>query len=122
MTFDYSPVAQSATTAISEYGVAVTLRKITQTVNPAAPWENSTETTTDYSCRGLLKGVEYKLINGTTILSTDEMLTIGGSDLSVTPTTNDTVIIGGTSYSVVAYMPLKPGGTVVLHKIVVRAA
>ena len=118
---DWEAEAQEATADIQEVGAAMTLRQtVSGEYDPVADTE--TTTTTDYPCSGLLKGVEFKLIDNTNILASDLMAVVGGSDLDVEPKPNDKWFVGTDQYTVIAWRPVRPGGVTILHKVVVRSA
>jgi ABC-type tungstate transport system permease subunit len=119
---NYTAAAAKAATAIQKAGTSMALRVASAGTFTPSTGSVSGSTTTDYTCSGVLKNVEYKWIDNTNILATDMMVLVGGSDLSVEPKAGDTWLIGTEEFTVVAWRPVRPGGTVILHKIVIRRA
>lgn len=119
---NYAALAKNAATQIKAAGTAMTLRVTTPGAYDPATGEEAGATVKDHPCYGVLKSVEFKMIDGTNILASDQMALVGGSDLPVNPGPGDTWIVGADAYTVVAWRPVRPGGVVVLHKVVLRIA
>ena len=83
-----------------------TLRR--KTAGPATPWDTDAEAFTDYSVAVLVGYYRSALIDGDNIRMGDRKVMMEAG--SVTPTTEDRIIIGGSDYAIVSIMPASPGG------------
>lgn len=117
MTF-YSDMAATASELLAEFGMAVTLSRMTQgAYNPATGTNTNTPTT--HAGTGVKLDYEQSEIDGTHIRVGDQRVYLA-PDLAVTPQTGDTLTIGAEVWKVIASRPLSPAGVVVLHDVQVR--
>lgn len=74
-----------------------------------------------YPVNVLLGSFTVKEIDGTLIQSSDVKVTIAADALSIEPTQQDRIEIGGEAHEVVEVMPLKPAGIVLMWVLACRS-
>lgn len=110
----------SAKKLITKYGAAMTLRRTSGgTYNPNAG-SISGATTTDYPCRGVIQEYRAGEIDGMSVLFGDKKILVSASGLAIVPESEDLLIIGSNTYSVINNSPLSPGGVDVIYTVQVR--
>lgn len=119
---NYAALAKQVKKQIDAVGALVTLRKRTQATFDPAAGTYSSDSTTDYTVRALLKVPD--LVGSGDRFRPDSSVREGGlvaimpsSGLVVTPAAGDLLIVEGVPYTVISNKPLFPGGTVLLHKV-----
>jgi len=122
----YTRLQKTADKLFKSKGQTVTItRQSAGSYNPATG--AATVTTTTQTGVGVIFDYGLKQIDGTLIKAGDKLLYLSpynsaGAALTA-PVLNDTVTIGGATYTVV--MPLKtvnPGGTVIMYELNLRGA
>ena len=113
---DYAKSKATAERLISNFGQSGTL---TQTVNSGASY-NPTRTSTDYACKLSVMSYRERDIDGSDIQRGDKQVYLSTEGLSVVPSENDLLSIGGVKHKIVDLMPLSPAGMVVFWKAQVR--
>lgn len=108
MSFDYAPILATATRLLTDFGQTCTLKRNTR--------DGSTATQTGVA-------VSVKITEG-------ERANIGGAEIparkyyvsgAVTPKSGDILTVGSDSAPVMRADPLKPGATVIIWSVIVRA-
>lgn len=124
MTFDYTKSAATALRLLTKFGRSVTLRKQTPGAYDPATSSN-TITNTDYTGQGALLDFNERQLGtnfagGSTIQQGDKYLLLAPSGITVAPVTNDLLIFGSDTWTVLNVKTLAPAGTAVLHKLHLR--
>lgn len=120
-TFDYVESRDDADELLTEFGQAVSLRRITASGNP---WE-PTQATADYATVAAILDYNARQIDGENILVTDRRALVAAGPLtalgitSITPP--DSLVVGGVAVPIVRAMPLNPAGVTVLYDCQLRA-
>ena len=114
--FDYSGVKATAERLIRRFGQDATLVRETQ---GGEPWD-PVIVETEYACQAAVMDYSQSLIDGTRIQADDRQIYLSTEGLTVTPTTSDSLSVGGVSFSIINVMPLNPGGTVVFYELQCR--
>jgi hypothetical protein len=114
----YSEMAATALELLTEFGMSVTLNRVTPgAYNPATG--TSAPSSAAHAGIGAKFDYDQDEIDGTKIRTGDQRVYIAPSR-AVTPRTADTLTIGSELWQVVASRPLAPAGVVVLHDVQVR--
>lgn len=117
MSFDYAPLAAAAVEMLTTYGRAATLRRVGPGNGPA---HNPGEVTTNYTCTAFVSRFRAREIDGQRILSTDKLVLIA-PDVATEPKPGDLIVeTDGSILTVVDSTPVKPAGTVLLHRVQAR--
>lgn len=121
MTFDYAKTAASAERMLKKYGAAGTISRAGAEGSPdpltGVP-QPSFETVQDIV--GVVFPIDSKLVDGTTVLATDETAYI--STVGVwKPRSTDVLAINDQTYTVMDVKWLAPAGVAVLGELIVRA-
>lgn len=114
--FDYSGVKATAERLIRRFGQDATLVRETQGGDPWDPVTSNTE----FACQAAVMAYSQNLIDGTRIQADDRQIYLSTESLTITPTTSDSLSVGGVSFSILNVRPLNPGGTVVFYEIQAR--
>lgn len=116
MTFDYAKSRTTAERLIKRFGQSATL---TQTAS-SGPSYDPVQTTTDHECTLAVLSYNDSDIDGTLVQQGDKVVYLSAEGLSVVPTKDDRLKIGGEVHEIIYLMPLSPAGTVVFWKVQVR--
>ncbi len=114
--FDYSGVQSTAERLVRRFGQDATLTRVTQGGEPYDPVTSETE----FACQAAVTTYSQSLVDGTRIRADDRQIYLSTEDLTITPTTADTLTVGGVELSIISVRPLNPGGTVVFYEIQAR--
>jgi len=117
----YDATKASAAKAIKKSGVAMTLNRKSTTA-ATNPWEPPTETTTAYSCNGVITNYSAYEIDGTVIRRDDRKVLLAAGGLAVVPTTADTLTIGGVELAIMHVEPIAPSNDPIIYTVQVRNA
>ena len=119
MSFDYAEIAQVAHEILAEFGAeGVLARKERGTVyDPGAGGYG--ETTVTQPCTAVVFPVDQKLVNGTTVLATDEQAYLSAVGLTV-PAPTQVLTWQGADYTLMSVKSLAPAGLPVLVELIVR--
>jgi hypothetical protein len=79
-----------------------------------------TETTTDYNLRGVLQDIKAREVNEL-IQAGDKRLFIAATDLAVTPSTADRVIISTISHQIINVQTIEQDNQSITYELVLRA-
>lgn len=115
-TFDYTRTRATADRLLARFGQTGAIRRVYST----GPVYDPVQTTTDYACTLVVTEYDKRDIDGTLILQTDRKVLVAVTGLSVVPTVTDRAVVEGVPLTIVAVMPLSPGGTVVMYELQVR--
>ena len=115
----YDATKVSAAKAIKKSGVAMTLNH-KGTTAATNPWDSPTETTTAYPCNGVITNYSAHEIDGTVIRRDDRKVLLAAGGLAVTPTTADTLTIGGVELAIMHVEPIAPSNDPIIYTVQVR--
>lgn len=116
MTF-YADMADLATELLTEYGQAVTIKRITGGSDDPVTGVAVAGTTASLSSVGVLRPYPDRLIDGTRITASDRELTL---DASVEPLMTDKITVQGQDWNIAAIVGHSPAGTVLCYRVQVR--
>ena len=114
-----SSLQKTASKLMSKFGGALTYRRVSGGAYNASTGA-ITETTTDYSLRGVLQDVRAREVNEL-IQAGDKRLFIAASDLAVTPSTADRVIISTISHQIINVQTIEQDNQSITYELVLRA-
>jgi hypothetical protein len=117
VTFNYPRAKATADRLLAKFGQAATLRRPNSTGPAYAPTDASP---TDYPITVVVEAYAFRDIDGTRIRRDDLKVRIARGTLTVEPTTNDQLLIGGATYAVIDVRPENPGGTVLMYEAQAR--
>lgn len=119
--FDYVEARADADELITEFGQAVSLRRVVASGTAWAP----THTPTDYATVAAILDYSAKQIDGENVLRTDRRALVAAGPLTALGVTSiappDSLVVGGVPIPVVRAMPLAPAGVVVMYDCQLRA-
>lgn len=110
VSFNYAKSAATADRLIKKFGQTGAIRRTTTTGDPWDP----VVTETDYACTLVVTEYTLRERESSLIGTTDKRVLISTKDLSIEPTEQDRVVVGGIAHEIVRVDPLNPGGTVVM--------
>lgn len=114
----YDEMAATAVELIAEFGMAMTLVRVTEGAYDPATSTQAT-TSANHTATGIKLDYRQSEIDGTMIRVGDQRVFLA-PDVAVTPRTGDKLTISGESWQVVQASAAAPAGTVVVHKLQVR--
>lgn len=79
-----------------------------------------TETTTNYTVRGVLEDVNKREVNEL-IQANDKRLILAAADLAVTPNTADRVVISTVSHQIIRVQTIEQDNTPITYELILRA-
>jgi hypothetical protein len=112
MTF-YAEMAQGADEILREFGAAGTVSYKTGSGEYDPDFGDYPEVEVTQACTAAVFPVDQKLVDGTTVLATDEQAYLSAVGLSI-------LTLGGVARTVVSVKNLAPAGTSVLVELIVR--
>ena len=104
---------------MGKFGGALTYRRVSSGTYNASTGA-ITETTTDYNLRGVLQDVKAREVNEL-IQAGDKRLYIAATDLAVTPSTADRVIIAAVSHQIINVQTIEQDNQSITYELVLRA-
>ena len=115
MSYNYTPLTQSAGRIIAKFGTQYTFTRVTKgTYNPVTgKTSDSSSTYTGYAC--LFNYSDVDLADGTVLQGDRRMLVEGG-----TYEVGDSVVVGSDTYRVISVSEIAPAGTVVAANLQIR--
>lgn len=118
MTF-YADIAAAVQEVLSEFGSHGQVTRTEQggTYNPETGDYDTTTVTQD--CTAVVFPIDQKLVDGTTVLATDETAYLSAVGLE-TPKPTDKLLWGAKVYTIMRVENLAPAGTSVLVTLIVR--
>lgn len=114
-----SSLQKTASKLMGKFGGALTYRRVSGGAYNASTGA-ITETTTDYSLRGVLQDVKAREVNEL-IQAGDKRLYIAATDLAVTPNTADRVIISTISHQIINVQTIEQDNQSITYELVLRA-
>lgn len=120
MAFDYKTLRTPVSSILDEFNTGVvTIRKTTEAVNPANPWDY-TQSFSDTTVRAIVTGVSEEQVDGTSIVQGDKFVIISAADLNSEPNIGDEAIIDGINFKVIKSVSVPPAGDAVLFRVQIR--
>jgi hypothetical protein len=113
---DYDEIRAEAEIAIAEAGQTAQIRRMMRSGSSYDP----ITTPADYDCLVVEVGYTIRQIDGTRIKAGDKRLFVSTAGLTIAPTEQNQIIIGGVAHEIVRVAPLSPAGTVVFWEIQAR--
>ena len=128
MSPDYTSIASTVRDGLTKAGVVMTLRKVVEGAYDPDTGVFAVGTTTDYSVIGLIQArslyqtgaVGQNFFNGVLVQTDDKFIILSAIIGGIIPVAGDQLIISGIVYSVITEIPVEPGGTVIMHRILAR--
>lgn len=119
MSFDYADIARTADEILKEFGAAgLVTRKV-----PGGDYDPDTGTYPDVpvsqNCTAVVFPVDQKLVDGQTVLATDEQAYLSAVGL-VTPKPTEVLTWQGVDFTIQSVKNLAPAGVAVLVELIVR--
>lgn len=116
----YGDMAAVADDVLREFGATGTLTRTESTGEYDPDTGDYVTTTVTQDCIAVVLPVDQKLVDGTTVLATDETAYL--SAVGVTePRASDRLKVNGKIYTVIRCKNLAPAGQAVLYELQVRA-
>lgn len=112
---DMQKVASTLITDFQQGSIKYVQRSITYTT----PDEPSSATETLINVDGVVKGVSFKFVDHTNILTSDKQLTIS-ADQQFTPDAKDFIEIDGNRYKILRVDAIPNAGTPVVYRLFIR--
>jgi hypothetical protein len=117
--FDYGRMQGTATRLLTRFAQGEVVLTRTETVpDPDEPWLPGESTTTSYQLKATVSGVAAKLVDGATILATDQQIICAVPAIEPQPT--DAVTIDGKSVTIVRVDKLPGAGVTAAYRLIVR--
>lgn len=119
MSFDYAEIAQVAHEILAEMGSAglITRKERNGVYDPSAG--GYLEATLTQPCTAVVLPIDQKLVNGTTVLATDEQAYVSAVGLTL-PAPTQILTWQGVDYTLIGVKNLAPAGLSVLVELIVR--
>ena len=125
---DYAAIATKVKDGLMRAGFSMTLTRETQGTYDPATGVYATGTSMDYTVTGLIQSkrvyvdsdVGQTFFNGTLVQSDDQFVILASDGLDIIPAPGDILTISGTPYTVVTMIPLHPGGTDLMYRVLAR--
>lgn len=119
MSFDYPRAEATAQRLIRNFGQTMTFTPKGAATGPA--YDPTFSAGTPVTVTAVVLQYSDRDRAGTRINTGDRKVILSTAGLSVTPTTEDTIDIDGVPHQIIEAMPLRPGGSTVMHTLQVRA-
>ena len=104
---------------MAKFGGSLTYRQVSSGAYNATTGA-ITETTTDYTVRGVLEDVNKREVNEL-IQANDKRLILAAADLAVTPNTADRVVISTVSHQIIRVQTIEQDNTAITYELILRA-
>ncbi len=117
----YGKMAVKAARKIAKYGApAVLVRHV-----PGGEYDPATGTVAPgedvrHPCRAVLSRPESGLVDGTTVLASDQIAILGVPGVPFVPGVGDDMEVAGETWTAMQAMHVRPGGEDILFKVLVR--
>ena len=118
MTF-YAEMAQVADEILREFGATGMVSYKTRSGEYDPDLGDYPEVEVTQDCTAAVFPVDQKLVDGTTVLATDEQAYLSAVGLSI-PEPTHVLTLGGVAFTVIRVKNLAPAGTSVLVELIVR--
>ena len=117
--FDYARMQGTATALLTRFRQGVVTLTRTPMTEGANPWDPPTPgTPVTYTLNAVVRAVEDKFIDGTTIYATDRQVTCSVLPVELLP--GDALSIDGKSVAIIKTMRIPAAGPVIAWKFIVR--
>ena len=124
---DYNSIATKVKTGLGKAGTTMTLSRTTPGTYDPAAGTYSGSTVAEYTVTGLIQTQIYisgqvgqTFFNGMLVQTDDQFVIIAADGLAITPAPGDLLTIVGVVHTVVAMLPLRPGGTNLFYRVMAR--
>ena len=119
--YDYAKSAATALKLITKFGQTAAIIR-TEVKEPSNPWDPSTGETvvTEYTVQAVVTEYAQRLIDGVSVKYGDKLVLVASSGLAVTPAPNDSISVGGQTFSVVSVNVVAPGGVPLVYNLQAR--
>jgi hypothetical protein len=114
-----SSLRKAATKLMAKFGGSLTYRQVSSGAYNATTGA-ITETTADYTVRGVLEDVNKREVNEL-IQANDKRLILAAADLAVTPNTADRVVISTVSHQIIRVQTIEQDNTAITYELILRA-
>jgi hypothetical protein len=114
-----SSLQNTAAKLMGKFGGALTYRRVASDLYNTETG-SMTQSTTDYALRGVLQDVKAREVNEL-IQAGDKRLFIAATDLAVTPSTADRVIIAAVSHQIINVQTIEQDNQPITYELVLRA-
>jgi uncharacterized membrane protein len=114
-----SSLQKTASKLMGKFGGALTYRQVTSGTYNAATGAMG-ESVTDYALRGVLQDVNAREVNEL-VQAGDKRLFIAATDLAVTPSTADRVVIATVSHQIITVQTIEQDNQAITYELVLRA-
>jgi hypothetical protein len=114
-----SSLRKAATKLMAKFGGSLTYRQVSGGTYNATTGA-ITETTADYTVRGVLEDVNKREVNEL-IQASDKRLILAAADLAVTPNTADRVVISTVSHQIIRVQTIEQDNTAITYELILRA-
>lgn len=104
---------------MAKFGGSLTYRQVSSGAYNATTGA-ITETTADYTVRGVLEDVNKREVNEL-IQANDKRLILAAADLAVTPNTADRVVISTVSHQIIRVQTIEQDNTAITYELILRA-
>lgn len=112
------PLRRIATTLMTKFGTAATVRRIIPGIYNAETGTVS-RTTSNTTVQGIFEDVNLSQVNDL-IRSTDRRFTFSAADVATAPTTADLLIYGGAELEIIQVKTIEQDGLNIIHELIVR--
>lgn len=122
---DYAKLNLKVRTLVKNYGTPLTLQQASYTTFSPTLGRYTSNTTSNYKVYGVIRSPSRRwsgdvLWGADTVIESGDREIVLATSASATPDADNTIIIAGVPYRIVACNPCEPGGTTLLFKILVR--
>jgi hypothetical protein len=114
-----SSLQKTASKLMGKFGGALTYRRVVSDLYNTETG-SMTQSTTDYALRGVLQDINAREVNDL-VQATDKKLTVAATDLAVTPTTADRVVIGGIVHQIISIEKVEQDNQAIIYTLTLRA-
>lgn len=118
MTFDYARSRATAERLLARFGQAGALREPGEPTGPA--YNPTPGEPTYHPCTCVVLEYDLREVDGSSVLATDRKVLISTEGLAVEPSTERSLLLGGTEHAIISVRPLSPAGTVLLWEAQIR--
>lgn len=115
MSYNYTPLTQSASRMITKFGALYTFTRVTKGTYSAATGK-TTDTSATYQKYACLFDYSDADTGDSAILQGDRRMLAEGHSYAV----GDTVVVGGDTYRIISISDVGPGGSVVASNLQIR--
>lgn len=123
--FNYARARRTADRLITKFGQVGAIRRSGETgggdsTNSLTPVLGASSEPADFPCTLVIVDYTQQERAGSLIEQTDRKALIATKGLTIEPTNDDALVVGGDEYQIVSVMPLAPGAVTVLWEAQVR--